>query len=50
MRRGRSGGPPFADLSIDEARLAVMDAASGRTVKILGVGQHPTIVLPVEGE
>jgi hypothetical protein len=47
---GPERGPPFAELSIGEARLAVMDAATGRLVKIVSAGQHPAIVLAVEGE
>jgi hypothetical protein len=47
---GPTHGPPFADLSIDHARLAVIDAASGREVNVLSVGRHPTWVMPAAEE
>jgi hypothetical protein len=42
---GPTHGPPFDDLSIDHARLAVIDATSGREVKVLSVGRHPALVM-----
>jgi hypothetical protein len=44
---GPLDGPPFAELSITRSRLAVIDAASGRELKILEAGQRPALVFPV---
>jgi hypothetical protein len=40
-------GPPFDDLSVKESRLAVIDASSGREVRILQAGQRPAALFPV---
>src|SRR4051812_15301776 len=44
---GPLAGPPFDELSITQSRLAVIDASSGREVKILEAGQRPAVVFPV---
>ena len=44
---GPLNGPPFDELSITQSRLAVIDASSGREVKILGAGQRPAVVFPL---
>lgn len=44
---GPLNGPPFDELSITQSRLAVIDASTGREVKILEAGQRPALVFPI---